>query len=91
MGLTDRKVIGLMPELFSMDHVYADAAIVLIYYAVLYHGCDIAAWIANPDAIHYSKPLYIYCLRALPGWQREATGTITDLIDAISIISLSGI
>ncbi|KAI9148218.1 hypothetical protein HJFPF1_12045 [Paramyrothecium foliicola] len=80
VGLIDRKLIELMPDLIDMTHVHVDAAVVLIYYTALYHGCGIAASTANSNDIYYSKALYVYCLRAHSNWQREATGTLTDLV-----------
>lgn len=83
VNLLDRRLIELIPELLEMDHVYLDGSITFIYYIVLYFGCSIAA-ASTPDSadihIQYCKAVYICCLRALPGWQREATGSTTDLI-----------
>jgi hypothetical protein len=85
VSLIDRRLIELMPELTEMEHVHVDAAITLIYYTVLYHGCGIVASTQSPENIRYYKAAYACCLRALPAWQRETSGTTTDLIAALSM------
>lgn len=87
--LIDRRLIELIPELVEMEHVYLDGSITFIYYIVLYLGCSIAASTPNSADIQYCKAAYICCLHALPGWQREATGSTTDLLAALSMVNPS--
>lgn len=87
VNLIDRRLIELIPELVEMDHAYLDGSITFIYYIVLYFGCSIAASTPNSADIQYCKAAYICCLRALPGWQREATGSTTDLRAALSMVN----
>ena len=88
VNLIDRRLVELIPELVEMDHVYLDGSITFIYYIVLYFGCSIAASTPDSADIQYCKAAYICCLRALPGWQREATGSTTDLRAALSMVNL---
>lgn len=87
VNLIDRKLIELIPELVEMNHVHLDGSITFVYYTVLYFGCSITASTPNSADIQYCKAAYICCLRALPEWQREATGSTTDLIAALSMVN----
>lgn len=78
--------------MMGLPHVHLDSCIIVIYYSVLWHGCAIASTgrgSTQSDLWRYTKSAYLGCLRALPGWQREATGTITDLIAAIAMARVS--
>ncbi|KAL2838098.1 hypothetical protein BJY01DRAFT_251108 [Aspergillus pseudoustus] len=88
VNFIDRKLIELMPDLIEMDHVHLDGIVTFLYYNVLYHGCSITASTKNPSDIKYTKDAYICCMRALPGWQQEATGSTTDLIAALSMVTI---
>jgi hypothetical protein len=78
----------MMPDLVGMPHVDIDASIWVIYYCILYQGC----WFPTkntppPDYQSYQRRLYICCLRSLPVWRKQATGTITDFLAALFIVS----
>ncbi|WKT52785.1 hypothetical protein QSH57_003347 [Fusarium oxysporum f. sp. vasinfectum] len=87
LSFMNRTVLELIPDMIGLPHVHLDAAILVVYYCVLYHGCSLPVRKPNNTAdfpdIRYSRKLYLCSLRALPGWQREATGTKTDFIAAL--------
>ncbi|TDZ35871.1 hypothetical protein CTRI78_v011418 [Colletotrichum trifolii] len=84
VSLINRKLIELIPDLLELPHVHLDPAILVVYYGILYHGCALSATFTGKDeGFEYVRLLYLCCLRSLPLWQREATGTTTDCIAAI--------
>lgn len=86
-SLLNRKLLELIPDLLELPHVHLDPAILVVYYSILYHGCALGATFeGNPDKLHYVPTLYLCCLRSLPLWQREATGTTTDFIAAAFMV-----
>ncbi|KEY67848.1 hypothetical protein S7711_04985 [Stachybotrys chartarum IBT 7711] len=85
-SFVDRHLIEMMPELLVSSHVRIDGAIILIYYSVLYDGCNFRAMTTNPEDIQHAKSIYLCCLRALPGWEREITGTMVDIVAAMSLV-----
>jgi len=58
----------------------------LIYYCALYHGASLTRVDSHPG-VDWAKKLYICCIRALPGWQREAVGSLTDFYAATLLVS----
>lgn len=86
-SLVNRKLIELIPDLLDLPHVHLDPAILVVYYSILYHGCALSATLeGSPDNLQYLRMLYLCCLRSLPLWQREATGTTTDFIAATFMV-----
>ncbi|KAK7421174.1 hypothetical protein QQX98_002303 [Neonectria punicea] len=84
LSLVDSKLIMLIPDIIDFPQVHLDAALLIVYYGVLYHGCNLPATLTNNvDHTKYARQIYICCLRSLPSWQREATGTTTDFIAAL--------
>ncbi|KAF6821986.1 fungal specific transcription factor [Colletotrichum musicola] len=84
LSLVNRKLIELIPDLLELPHVHLDPAILVVYYGILYHGCALgASFVGDEESLQYVRMLYLCCLRSLPLWQREATGTTTDFIAAI--------
>nr|XP_036577229.1 fungal specific transcription factor [Colletotrichum truncatum]KAF6784141.1 fungal specific transcription factor [Colletotrichum truncatum] len=84
VSLINLKLIKLIPDLLELPHVHLDPAILVVYFGVLYHGCALGATFeGSADGIQYVRMLYLCCLRSLPLWQREATGTTTDFIAAV--------
>ncbi|KAH6896014.1 hypothetical protein B0T10DRAFT_479304 [Thelonectria olida] len=86
LSLADSKLIKIIPDIIDMPHVHLDAAILVVYYGILYHGCSLPTDMSMANVIPLSKharKIYLCCLRALPNWQREATGTTTDFMAAI--------
>lgn len=85
--LVNEKLIEAIPDLLESPHIYLDPAVLVVYYNVLYHGCVFGPKITGPlRAADYTSALYVCCLRSLPLWQREATGTSTDLIAALLMV-----
>lgn len=56
-----------------------------IYYCALYHGASTTRIDEHPG-VNWAKKLYICCIRALPGWQREAVGSFTDFYAAVLLV-----
>ncbi|KAH6995897.1 hypothetical protein BKA56DRAFT_627619 [Ilyonectria sp. MPI-CAGE-AT-0026] len=84
LSLIDAKLIEQIPDIIDSPFVHLDAAILVVYYAVLYHGCSLPSTVTNNiHHIKYARQVYLCCLRSLPNWQREATGTTTDFIAAM--------
>lgn len=87
LSLIDKKFVEMIPDMMSFPHVHLDSCVLIIYYGVLWRGCSVNVRKDELDNIRkWTKLTYLGCLRALPGWQREATGTITDLIAAITMV-----
>lgn len=92
LSLIDKRFVEMMPDMLTFEHIHFDSCVLIIYYGVLWHGCcSFAARepITNDEVRKWSKLTYLGCLRALPLWQREATGTITDLVAAITMARLA--
>ncbi|KAJ0302807.1 hypothetical protein COL516b_006844 [Colletotrichum fioriniae] len=88
LSLVNPKLIEMIPDLLGLPHVHLDPAILVVYYGVLYHGCALGSTVqANEEGHKYIRMLYVCCLRTLPLWQREATGSTTDLIAALTMVS----
>ena len=85
-NLMDRKLINMVPDLLSMDHVQVDACILLIYYCILWQGCFTHSNTPGGPDGQYIKQIYICCLRTVPIWRREDTGSVTDFIAAIFMV-----
>ncbi|KAK1660079.1 hypothetical protein BDP55DRAFT_677692 [Colletotrichum godetiae] len=86
LSLVNPKLIEMIPDLLGLPHVHLDPAILVVYYGVLYHGCGLGPTMQDTDeGLRYIRTLYICCLRTLPLWQREATGSTTDLIAALTM------
>ncbi|KAK6207949.1 fungal specific transcription factor [Colletotrichum tabaci] len=84
LSLVNPKLIEMIPDLLEMPHVHLEPAILVVYYGILYHGCALGSTSQEVDeGQKYCQMLYVCCLRSLPLWQREATGTTTDLIAAL--------
>jgi hypothetical protein len=93
LSLADSKLIKIIPDIIDMPHVHLDAAILVVYYGILYHGCSLPTDMSIANVIPLSKharKIYLCCLRALPNWQREATGTTTDFMAAIFMVCSPG-
>lgn len=85
--LVNEKLIEAIPDVLNSPHIRLDPAVLVVYYNVLYHGCVFGPKIAGPlQAADYTGALYVCCLRSLPLWQREASGTSTDFIAALLMV-----
>ncbi|KAG9252157.1 uncharacterized protein F5Z01DRAFT_660982 [Emericellopsis atlantica] len=86
LSLIDRKLVEMIPEMLNFPHVHIDSCVLVIYYSVLFHGCSIFAGTETAHANkHWAKLTYVACLRAMPIWQRESTGSMTDMIASITL------
>lgn len=76
-----------MPDIIGLPNVYLDAAIIVVYYCILYHGCFLyrQSTSVSDDAKTMSK-LYHRCLDAASAWEPQATGTTTDFIAAFFMV-----
>lgn len=74
-----------------MPQVHLDASVLVTYYAILVRGCAIpdenATVLQHRERHLNSVRLYGLAIRALPAWQREATGTMHDFIAAVIMVS----
>jgi hypothetical protein len=90
--LLDRKVIEMIPDLIELPYIHLDPAILVVYHSILYHGYVLSSQDSRNFREQYSegyaRKLYIACLRALPAWQREATGSIIDFMAATFMVCL---
>lgn len=88
LGLFERRVIQMIPDIIDLPHIHVDPVILVIYYTVMYHGCSLkASNISSVVGIDYMNASYLGCLRAIPLWEREASGSITDLLAALCVVS----
>ncbi|WZH41896.1 Zn2-C6 fungal-type domain-containing protein [Fusarium acuminatum] len=84
ISLVDRRIIEMLPDIINLPYIHVDPVILVIYYSVIYHGCCLkASNITSTDGLGYMNSSFLGCLRALPSWEREASGTMTDLIAAL--------
>lgn len=92
LSLIDAKLIERIPDIIDSPFVHLDAAILVVYYGVLYHGCSLPSTVTNKiHDIKYARQVHLCCLRSLPNWQREATGTTTDFIAAMLTVCLTSL
>ncbi|KAM0251860.1 hypothetical protein ACHAP5_001523 [Fusarium lateritium] len=84
ISLVNRRIIEMLPDIINLPHIHVDPVILVIYYSVIYHGCCVkASNVASTDGLAYMNSSFLGCLRVLPSWEREASGTMTDLIAAL--------
>lgn len=84
----DPKIFRLIPDIIDYPQIRIDAAMLVVYYCILYIGLYMADTPRRPETgLSYTQQLYVCCLRSLPGWQREATGTRMDFLAGIFIVS----
>lgn len=89
ISLVDKRIIEMLPDIINLPHIHVDPVILVIYYSVIYHGCCLkASNITSTDGLAYMNSSFLGCLRALPSWEREASGTMTDLIAALFTVGL---
>ncbi|KAJ4015225.1 hypothetical protein NW752_006677 [Fusarium irregulare] len=84
VSFVDRRVLELLPEITNLPHIHVDPVMLVIYYSIMYHGCSLrASNITSHESLAYMNASYLGCLRAVPSWEREASGTMTDVIAAL--------
>ena len=89
VSFVDRRVLELLPEITNLPHIHVDPVMLVIYYSIMYHGCSLrASNITSHESLAYMNASYLGCLRAVPSWEREASGTMTDVIAALYTVSL---
>lgn len=87
LSLLDKKFVEMIPDMLEFPHIHIDSCVLVIYYGVLWYGCTKSMeYEPSERARKWSKLTYLACLRALPGWQREATGTVTDILAATTMV-----
>ena len=87
LSLINKRLVQLIPDMVGLPHVHLDFSIQVLYYAVLFHGCTLN--VSNTPTARgtdYAKTCYLGCLRALPGWRKEATGSTTDFVAALFMV-----
>lgn len=90
VSFVDRRVLELLPEITNLPHIHVDPVMLVIYYSIMYHGCSLrASNITSHDSLAYMNASYLGVLRAVPSWEREASGTMTDVIAALYTVSLN--
>jgi hypothetical protein len=84
----DKGVIEAMPDVLGLPHLHFDTTLLVIYFGILYCGCTLSAADDFPQnqSRSYIKMLYVSCLRAIPGWQQQASGTVLDLVAAMLMV-----
>lgn len=87
-NIVDKRVLELIPSIIGLPHIHIDPVMLVIYYSIIYHGCTlIASNNSSSDRMEYFNASYLGCLRALPGWQREASGSLMDFVAALFVVS----
>lgn len=71
----------MIPEIIDMPEIKVDPAALILFYGILYHG----SLTVSQDG-KLTQAIYVHCLRAIPTWQKQATGTKLDLMTAILLV-----
>lgn len=69
-----------------MPEITIEPATRVLYYSMLYHGSLMLPTETIPQGGDLTQALYVYCRRALPAWQKQASATKTDLIASILLV-----
>ncbi|KAG8667529.1 hypothetical protein FPOAC2_12697 [Fusarium poae] len=86
VSFVNRRVLDLLPDIINLPHIHVDPVMLVIYYSIMYHGCSLKASNTNShDSLTYVNASYLGCLRAIPSWKQEASGTMTDLVAALYV------
>lgn len=89
VSFVDRRIFEVLPDIINLPHIHVDPVILVIYYSIIYHGCSLkASNVSSTGSVAYMNASYLGCLRAMPSWEREASGTMPDVIAALYIVSL---
>lgn len=76
----------LILDIIDMPEISVGPAALILYYSILYHGSLTILPETTPQVGNLTQAMYIHCLRAIPAWQKQASGTKTDLIIAILLV-----
>lgn len=84
----DPKLFRSIPDIIDYPQIHIDAATLVVYYSILYIGLFVADTPRRPEdgGLSYTQQLYVCCLRSLPAWQREATGTRMDFLAGLFMV-----
>lgn len=86
----DPNLFRSIPDVIDYPQIHIEAATLVVYYCILYFGLYMADTPRPPvTGLSYTQQLYVCCLRSLPGWQREATGTRMDFLAGLFMVSHS--
>ncbi|KAF7671046.1 hypothetical protein GT037_010827 [Alternaria burnsii] len=80
-GFTNTDLIKLCPDLIDMPDVTIQHVNHILYFSILHFGACMPNHYAFQDEsreLDWPTLVYVGALRAIPAWQREATGTRTD-------------
>ncbi|KAM0417074.1 hypothetical protein ACHAPT_012912 [Fusarium lateritium] len=89
-ALLNARLIQLMPDIIGLPNVHLDAAIIVVYYCILYHGCFLRRqFTLISDNARTMGKLYHRCLDAVSAWEPHATGTTTDFIAAFFMVRVA--
>ncbi|KAJ4207637.1 hypothetical protein NW759_013867 [Fusarium solani] len=89
-ALLNVQLIRLMPDIIGLPNVHLDAAIIVVYYCILYHGCFLRRQFTSvSDNAKTMSKLYHRCLDAASAWEPQATGTTTDFIAAFFMVRVA--
>ncbi|KAH7142219.1 hypothetical protein EDB81DRAFT_691713 [Dactylonectria macrodidyma] len=80
------KLMYLIPDIIDLQEISIDPAALILYYSILYHGSLFIPSEMTPPDENLIQTMYVRCLRALPPWQKKASGTKTDLITSILLM-----
>lgn len=84
----DPKMFRSIPDILDYPQIHIEAATLVVYYCILYFGLYMSKTTRRPGTgLSYTQQLYVCCLRSLPGWQREATGTRMDFLAGLFMVS----
>ncbi|KAI8651897.1 hypothetical protein NCS56_01405900 [Fusarium sp. Ph1] len=89
-ALLNVQLIQLMPDIIGLPNVHLDAAIIVVYCCILYHGCFLRRQFTSvSDNAKTMSKLYHRCLDAASAWEPQATGTTTDFIAAFFMVRIA--
>lgn len=73
-------------DIIDVPEISVDPAALILYYSMLYHGSLTVLPETTSQVEDLTQAMYVHCLRAIPAWQKQASGTKTDVIIAILLV-----
>lgn len=86
IGLVDKGLVKIAAQVIDSPHVQLELSLVLVYHAFLFVGCGV---LSAPETTKFLPSIYLKCLQAVPRWQKQAKGSIMDLVAASLMVSFS--
>ncbi|KAH7159481.1 hypothetical protein B0J13DRAFT_642820 [Dactylonectria estremocensis] len=80
------KLMYLIPDIIDLQEISVDPTALILYYSILYHGSLFISPEMTPQGENLIQTMYVQCLRAIPPWQKQASGTKTDLVTSILLM-----